>query len=473
MTVTNHAEDPSVDSSLNTAPASDDHALLTRVHAGEDAGFAELFARHAGPVRGYALRLVKDPADAEDIAAEAFFRVLQAIRRGSGPADNVRAYLFTVVRRLAAEQAGRNRDVPVADEELNRRVGPDADRTDARVDAHLIARAFSSLPQRWRNVLWHVEVEGERPAVVAGQFGLSANATAALARRARDGLRAAYLQAHVTPPAGPTGCRSVVDKLGAYTAGQLRGAEVRRIRAHLTTCSDCARLQAELADVCAGLRRHAGTLVPPVLIGGGLSGHVVSGSLTAKLAALGARMKIALVTASVALVGGAGLAVGPLLVHSGPSVHADYDHDVLPIVGTPARPTGGPAGATIAHTAASPYTTRSSASPTQHSSGTTPPRQPAGLGVTNHMTQPVVTTTTPANQLQDGTDPSGDNTGDSGDAAAPMITQTSDDPAASGSGQPVRHGKDNRTASSTVWSTVYTTDGTTIWETVWEWTDPN
>jgi len=102
--------------------AAADIELLRLVRAGHDDAFAELFARHASAVRGFAVRCCTDIADAEDLAAEAFFRVLQAVRRGSGPDDNVRAYLLTVVRRLAAEWSVRRRDVPVNDEELSRQV---------------------------------------------------------------------------------------------------------------------------------------------------------------------------------------------------------------------------------------------------------------------------------------------------------------------------------------------------------------
>ncbi|HEY4456131.1 MAG TPA: sigma-70 family RNA polymerase sigma factor, partial [Pseudonocardiaceae bacterium] len=295
----------------------DDRELLRRVRAGEDAAFAELFSRHAGVARGFALRYATDAAEADDIAAEAFFRVLQAVRRGAGPDDNVRGYLLTVVRRLAAEWRTRRRDVPVADEELSRRVDPDADQAGTRAEAHLIARAFTSLPQRWRRVLWQVEVEGERPAVVAPRFGLSPNATAALARRAREGLRAAYLQAHVPPATGSSACRAVVDKLGAYTAGLVRGSEAQRIVAHLATCSSCRAVHAELADVCAGLRRYAGSLpglMPATALGHGLGGK--SMALAGKAASFGVRFKLAIATMSVVTVGGLGVTAGPLLLHT-------------------------------------------------------------------------------------------------------------------------------------------------------------
>ncbi|HWE91449.1 MAG TPA: sigma-70 family RNA polymerase sigma factor [Pseudonocardiaceae bacterium] len=346
----------------------DDHELLGRLRAGDDDAFGELFARHGSAVRGYALRCAGDAGDAEDIAAEAFFRVLLAVRRGHGPADNARGYLLTVVRRVAAEYRVRRRDVPIPDEDLNRVPEPPIDRAANHAEACLIARAFATLPQRWRSVLWQMEVQGERPAVVAEEFGLSVNATAALARRARVGLRAAYLQAHLTSTNGASGCRIVVDKLGAYTAGTLRGRASRQVRGHLAGCDSCRALHAELADVCVGLRRYAGQWAPPILgaalpahgaVAPGAAAHGVIAhhvaTLAGKAAAVGARLKFAVAAASVTVVGGVGVVVVPLLIHGLPSDNADgVALDLLPPtvlstpVSVPSSPTGpgGPTGFT-------------------------------------------------------------------------------------------------------------------------------
>ncbi|MGQ0839900.1 sigma-70 family RNA polymerase sigma factor [Actinokineospora sp.] len=297
--------------------AAEDRALLFRLRSGEDAAFGELFSRHSAAVRRLALGLVNDRAEAEDLTAEAFFRVLQAIRRGSGPVDNVRGYLLIVARRVAWEWNGRRRDVPVSDEELNHRVGADPDTSGQSTERNLITRAFTSLPERWRSVLWKVEVEGERPAVVAVNFGLSPNATAALARRARQGLRAAYLQAHLTVDRGATGCRSVLEKLGAYTAGSIKGTERRKVRAHLSTCGSCTTMHAELQDVCSGLRAHAAYLAAPVAgvalwqAGAAAAPAAAGFSVSAKALLAGAKVQVALAAASAAAVGAFGLALVP------------------------------------------------------------------------------------------------------------------------------------------------------------------
>jgi RNA polymerase sigma factor (sigma-70 family) len=458
-----------------TLRAAADIELLRLVRAGHDDAFAELFARHAAAVRGFAVRCCTDIADAEDLAAEAFFRVLQAVRRGSGPHDNVRAYLLTVVRRLAAEWSVRRRDVPVNDEELSRQVDAGYVASASRVDLQLIARAFSTLPQRWRAVLWRVEVEGERPAVVARYFGLSANATAALARRARQGLRAAYLQAHLAPTGGATGCRAIVDKLGGFTAGQVTGTEAGRIRAHLANCSSCAALQAELADVCAGLRRYAGSLTAPAAgLALGAHHHVLGASVAkvtgklAKFTAVGARAKLVFAAVSVAAAGGLGVVSGPILAHLNPvTINADRGDPPLlhAVSGTSAhvdvpatRSTGSPFDPTMRAVVHGP-----------------PPHLAAGSPVTTTVGPPQSTADVAAAA---GATPTGAPSATDGSTQPMQIQQaaatpTTDSVALSTTPPPTKGSGTSapQKPHETVWSTSWTTNGTTVYETVWSWSD--
>lgn len=311
---------------LGTAPPpaaseSDEQALLKRLREGEDAAFGELFELHSGAVRRLAASLATDRSEAEDITAETFFRVLQALRRGAGPRNYLRAYLLTVARRVSWEWHGARRDVPVTDDELTFRAGAGADTHAHAAERTLITTAFTSLPERWRTVLWQTEVEGEQPAMVAPSFGLSANATAALARRARQGLRAAYLQAHLSVNRGPETCRAVVEKLGGFTVGSVTGAEAERIKAHLLGCASCRATQDELRDVCSTLRAHAEVLVVamPALIGiGKVGGGVVA---TVKSLVFGSKMKVGMALASTVAAGAAGVTAGPLVFGSRPVEH--------------------------------------------------------------------------------------------------------------------------------------------------------
>ncbi|EID54216.1 sigma-70 family RNA polymerase sigma factor [Saccharomonospora xinjiangensis] len=285
----------------DSVSASDQPGLVERIRRGDDAAFGELFQAHEAAVRRLARGLSSDASEAEDVTAETFFRVLQAIRRGNGPRDNVRAYLLTVARRVSWEWQAARREVPVTDEELVARAGAGGDAQSRTAESSLITRAFTSLPERWRTVLWRTEVEGQQPAVVAPHFGLSANATAALARRARIGLRAAYLQAHLATDHSSAACLGVVRKLGGYTAGSVTGAEAHKIRSHLSVCSSCRSTHDELRRVCSSLRAHASVLVPLVPLSGlTLAGSYAGSGAGAAVAAGGSA------TASGLAVGGMG-----------------------------------------------------------------------------------------------------------------------------------------------------------------------
>ncbi|MFV2120303.1 GvpL/GvpF family gas vesicle protein [Streptomyces sp. Act-28] len=209
-----------------------DAELVQRMRGGDDSAYEELFRRHAGAVRRYARTCCRDRHTADDLTAEVFARTLQAVRRGAGPEQAVRAYLLTTVRHVAAAWTRTARREQLVEDfgafaagaawgseaAGGDAVEPGADvRALQEAEQSLAVRAFRSLPERWQAVLWHTAVEEESPREVAPLFGLTANATAVLASRAREGLRQAYLQAHVNEALMAGGdCARYADRLGAY-----------------------------------------------------------------------------------------------------------------------------------------------------------------------------------------------------------------------------------------------------------------
>ena len=199
---------PNMDRSLvevaKTAPRADtssatDAELITAARSGDAAAFGTLYERHAAAARRLARHLVKHQADVDDVVAETFARVLSALRRGNGPVVAFRPYLLTAVRRVAIDVLrGQRHQVPTDDTELPDPGEPFDDPAVADLDRSLITKAFLSLPERWSAVLWHTEVEQAKPAEVASLLGVSANSVAALRYRAREGLRQAYLQLHLS-----------------------------------------------------------------------------------------------------------------------------------------------------------------------------------------------------------------------------------------------------------------------------------
>ncbi len=276
------------------AVARSDAELISAARAGDESGFAGLYERHAAAATVVARRYTDDHADADDVVADAFTAVYSALRRGNGPDEAFRAYLFTVVRRTAsARRDVLHRVRPTDDlatlEAGTALAGTAEDPTLEGFERGVVARAFHSLPERWQAVLWHTEVEGLTPAEVAPVLGLTANGVAALAYRAREGLRQAYLQQHLRDPLDD-GCRSVAGSLGAYVRGGLGTRESGKVETHLEGCGECRALLLELGDVNHGMRAVIAPLVLGIAGLGALSSAlpIGGGALVGAAAAAGA-----------------------------------------------------------------------------------------------------------------------------------------------------------------------------------------
>lgn len=233
----------------------EDAELLSAVRAGDTSAYGGLYRRHAEAARRLAYRLARDPTEAEDLVAEAFAKVLAAIRHGEGPRQAFRAYLLTTLRHLRASRAGREARVEFTDDLTRYETGePFHDPTVAALDRRYAARAFDKLPERWRTVLWHTEVEGGSPATVARMLGLTPGGVAVLAHRARERLRQIFLQEHLQR-AGRAPQHPAAQRLGSYLRGGLAGRERSKVATHLAGCPACRRLHGELAEVACALPR--------------------------------------------------------------------------------------------------------------------------------------------------------------------------------------------------------------------------
>jgi len=253
-----------------TVTTRSDGELLGEARDGDDDALGELYVRH----RAAALRLARSygaAADAEDVVNEAFERVIGALRRGHGPVDAFRPYLFVTVRRLVADRGGT--DHGSLDEVPEAVVAAGGEADVALTERALVAQAFAELPDRWQTVLWHTAVEGRRPRDVARAVGMPANTVAVLAHRARERLRQRYLQAHIRA-ACPAACAPHRARLGAHVRGGLTRRHGGAVDAHLAECADCRRLADELGDVNRLLAR---AVVPAFALTG--EGGVLAGSI--------------------------------------------------------------------------------------------------------------------------------------------------------------------------------------------------
>ncbi|MCX5333072.1 sigma-70 family RNA polymerase sigma factor [Streptomyces sp. NBC_00140] len=300
-----------------------DADLIGRMRSGDDTAYEELYRRHAGAVRRYARTCCRDAHTADDLTAEVFARMLQAVRGGSGPEHAVRAYLLTTVRRVAANWTKSAKREQLVDDfavfaAQSTRVTDvsDDDTLDLGADVRamhvaeqsMAMQAFRSLPERWQAVLWHTEVEDESPSDVATLFGLDANGTRVLASRAREGLKQAYLQAHVSATlADDEECARYADQLGTYARGRLRTRAERGLRKHLEECAKCRLAAGQIAEVASSIP----AVVPVAVIGWfGAAGYAKVAALIAGGTGAGAAGVAGAVAASGGSSGGAGAGGG-------------------------------------------------------------------------------------------------------------------------------------------------------------------
>ncbi|MFI6601721.1 sigma-70 family RNA polymerase sigma factor [Nonomuraea sp. NPDC050536] len=290
-----------------------DADLLEAVRGGNAAAYGELYERHVAAARSMARQLVRGESEVEDVVAEAFTKILDLVGRGGGPESGFRTYLLTVVRRTVYDRTRvESRQVTTGEIEEYDPGVPFVDPALAGLERSLIARAFLSLPERWRAVLWHTEVENAKPAAIAPLLGLSANGVAALAYRAREGLRQAYLQMHLaTSP--QQDCTPTLGLMGAYVRGGLAKRDIKAVDNHVNGCDECHSVLLELTDVNGGLRVIVGPLIAGPVVAGYTAAVIKTGGASGLLHALG-WIKRAPKHQQVAVAGGTAVAVAAAAV---------------------------------------------------------------------------------------------------------------------------------------------------------------
>ncbi|MDP9388240.1 MAG: sigma-70 family RNA polymerase sigma factor, partial [Actinomycetota bacterium] len=236
-----------------------DAELAQRAGAGDLDAFEALYRRHVDAAWRVALAVAGNPHDAADAVSDAFTRVFQSFPGRLHDAQCFLPYLLASVRNCAIDvlrRGGRSRATDASEQLDEPALGPEpSESVVAGVESALVARAFSSLPERWRSVLWLTEVEGIPAREVAGMLGVSPNGVAQLAVRARAGLRQRFLQAHLGDGDVRHSCRSTVDHLGAYVAGGLAPRDIAKVDQHLAGGGACRSRRAELEDLAPSLRR--------------------------------------------------------------------------------------------------------------------------------------------------------------------------------------------------------------------------
>ena len=163
-----------------------DERLVALARAGHERAFEVIVQRYRGLLLRSARRYLSD-ARAEDAVQQAFLAAWSALQRGDEVRD-LRPWLYRIVHNTALN-ALRAAGYDYA--ELPEGLAMSVDEVERREDARDALSGLAALPERQREALLRVAVEGRPQGEVARELGVSEGAVRQLVHRARLTLRAA------------------------------------------------------------------------------------------------------------------------------------------------------------------------------------------------------------------------------------------------------------------------------------------
>ena len=152
-----------------------------------DEAFEMLYRRYVRDVYHYALALLHNPADAEDVTQTTFLNAYRAFRRGDEiekPHNWLIRIAHNVARTRYAHASRRVKEVPL-DDHMEQLAVPEAERPEVAS----VLRALGRLPFNQRAALVMRELEGRSYLEIADTLGVSVAAVETLIFRGRRSLR--------------------------------------------------------------------------------------------------------------------------------------------------------------------------------------------------------------------------------------------------------------------------------------------
>ena len=172
----------------------EDASLVAAAANGDAAAFRSLVDRHLSGVLAVARRMLRDDAEAEDVAQEALLRLWRSADGLEVGVQGLRPWLRRVVSNLCVDRMRSGRRLMVV-EEVPDRAEPATQLTqlEARDVSRRVDAALKELPDRQRMALTLFHYEGLSQVEVGRIMGISDEAVESLLARARrhlkDGLR--------------------------------------------------------------------------------------------------------------------------------------------------------------------------------------------------------------------------------------------------------------------------------------------
>jgi len=178
--------------------------MVARFRAGDVTAFEHIYRTHHRYVQMQARRVISDPYRAEDIAQEAFLRLVRQLLANDGQIK-LRAWLHRTTTNLAIDEHRRSRTQQQYQEQRSpiddlHRTLDRGDRGHPEQEAesgevrNTIRQVVETMPQRYRAILALRELEGLDYNSIARSMNLSVSAVESLLFRARRRFTETYRQ---------------------------------------------------------------------------------------------------------------------------------------------------------------------------------------------------------------------------------------------------------------------------------------
>jgi RNA polymerase sigma-70 factor (ECF subfamily) len=164
--------------------------LLRRVARGDERAFAELYDLLSPRVYGLIRRVLRDPAQSEEVAQEVMVEVWRNAGRFDGTRGTAAAWVFTIAHRRAvdrvrAEQASSDRAQRVAASSVDTPYDDVVEAATARIEQQQVRRCLDGLTDLQREAITLAYYNGNSYREVADLLGA---ALPTIKTRMRDGL---------------------------------------------------------------------------------------------------------------------------------------------------------------------------------------------------------------------------------------------------------------------------------------------
>ena len=167
-----------------------DEELISWSARGDRRAFDEIVTRHGRFALRVALRLIPNPAAAEDVVQEAMVRAWSQSRHFNPQRARFTTWLYRIVVNLCIDHRRRIQPQPMPDDFDAIDPAPNSDEAmEVKERDSALATALRDLPVRQRAAMTLVYDEGLSGAEAARVLGLSAKAVERLLARARSYLR--------------------------------------------------------------------------------------------------------------------------------------------------------------------------------------------------------------------------------------------------------------------------------------------